>query len=54
MRKHAAMVFIPVRLVTVAEPPRISIEETMMLVASLEVLSKKSEGEATPELTQRT
>ncbi len=30
------MVFIPVRLVTVADPPRISIEETMTFVASLE------------------
>jgi hypothetical protein len=27
------MVFIPVRLVTVAEPPRMSMDETMMFVA---------------------
>jgi hypothetical protein len=36
MRKQAARVFIPVRSATVAEPPRINIEETMMFVAILE------------------
>jgi hypothetical protein len=35
IRKHAAMVFMPVKLFTVAEPPRMSIEETMIFVASL-------------------
>jgi hypothetical protein len=35
IRKHAAMVCIPVKTVTVAEPPRISMEETMIFVASL-------------------
>lgn len=34
IRKHAAMVFMPVRLVTVADPPRTSIEDTMMFVAN--------------------
>ena len=37
MRKQAAMVFIPVRSVTVADPPKISIDETMIFVASLEI-----------------
>jgi hypothetical protein len=35
IRKHAAMVLMPVKSVTVAEPPRISMEETMIFVASL-------------------
>jgi hypothetical protein len=35
IRKHAAMVLMPVKTVTVAEPPRISMEETMIFVASL-------------------
>lgn len=33
MRKHAAIVLIPVKLVTVAEPPRTSIEDTIKFVA---------------------
>jgi hypothetical protein len=35
IRKHAAMVLMPVKSVTVAEPPRISMEETIIFVASL-------------------
>jgi len=35
IKKHAAIVFIPVRSVTVAEPPKMSMEETMMFVAKL-------------------
>lgn len=35
MRKQAARVFIPVRSVTVAEPPKINMEETIMFVAML-------------------
>jgi len=35
IKKHAAIVFIPERSVTVAEPPRISMEETMIFVANL-------------------
>ena len=35
IKKQAAIVFIPVRSVTVAEPPKISMEETMMFVAKL-------------------
>ena len=37
-----AMVFIPVKDVTVAEPPRISIEETIMFVASLPMIQMTS------------
>jgi hypothetical protein len=33
--KLTAMVFMPVKLVTVAEPPRISIDDTIILVARL-------------------
>ena len=32
-RKHTTMVFIPIRPVTVTDPPRMSMKETMMLVA---------------------
>jgi hypothetical protein len=39
MRKQAAIVFMPVKLVTVAEPPKINIDETMIFVASLRVVS---------------
>ena len=39
---HTAMVFIPVNDVTVADPPRISIDETMILVASLRVKTCES------------
>jgi hypothetical protein len=38
IKKHAAIVFIPVRSVTVAEPPKISMEETMMFVANLRTI----------------
>ena len=34
IKKQAAMVFIPVKSVTVALPPRMSIDETMMFVAN--------------------
>jgi len=36
IRKHPAIVFIPERSVTVVEPPKISMEETIMFVANLE------------------
>lgn len=35
-KKHTAIVLIPVKSVTVAEPPRISIDDTMIFVASLQ------------------
>ena len=37
IRKQAAIVFIPERSVTVAEPPKMSMEETMMFVANLKM-----------------
>ena len=39
---HTAMVLMPVKSVTVADPPRISIELTMILVARLIEESMKS------------
>lgn len=44
MYAHTAMVFIPVRLVTVALPPSISMEDTMTLVASLHSNQKRLGG----------
>lgn len=41
---HTAMVFIPVRLVTVALPPRMSMEDTMTFVASLHSNQKRLGG----------
>jgi len=43
IKKHAAIVFIPVRSVTVAEPPKMSMEETMMFVAKLKKTSVENE-----------
>jgi len=37
MSLHTAIVLIPVKSVTVAEPPRINIELTIMFVARLEI-----------------
>lgn len=37
-----AIVFMPVKSVTVADPPRISIEETMMFVAKLGATVRQS------------
>jgi hypothetical protein len=49
-----AIVFIPVKLVTVAEPPRISMDETMMFVARLPVVTIEEEERMHKRHTRRT
>ena len=44
LKARTAIVFIPVKSVTVADPPRISMDDTMMFVARLALLIARRDG----------